>query len=365
MKKIAWLTSNNFIDVDLPILSSINSNYIISWNIIVLKNRIENYDLTSLKMNLKSKFLDIHISKIKYRKRSFFTFFNLSIFLYKIKKSSPDIVYVNCELEPFLPFLLRFFFKPENVIIAIHDVKPHNGIPKIFHIFLFFKIKLFSNFHLFSNTQNNIFESRYKNKNIFLIPLFLNNFGNSIVKPNENLVQFLFFGTIREYKGLDILIHAVNKLAVCYKGLFKLKISGHCDNWSFYQKLILDNDVFDFLIEKVPNEKIADLFCQSHYIVLPYKDVTQSGPLMLSFNYAIPAIASNLPGFQEYIQDKDNGFLFESENIDELFDIMSQIIEKNHIIYKNMKENLENYVKFNFELKEVIKMYDNMFHLIK
>jgi len=82
------------------------------------------------------------------------------------------------------------------------------------------------NIHIFSKTQKAIFKKLYKNKNILNVPLALKDFGKSRKESTNNVIRFLFFGAIRENKGLEYLIEATNKLSDKYKGRFKVQIVG-------------------------------------------------------------------------------------------------------------------------------------------
>jgi glycosyltransferase involved in cell wall biosynthesis len=366
MKRIAWVTVSSFIDVDLPIVKSLNldSELDITWYLIFVKNRISDYDINALHKEVCTESVRINCLFLKNRLSSIITLYKLFILLFKIRFNNPDILYLDCEMEPYFSILVRFFFNPKKVIIAIHDVEPHYGISKIFHIFLYFKIKIFSNFQVFSKTQKNIFASKYKNKNIFCIPLFLKSFGKSKMVVENDKIYFLFFGTIRQNKGIEYLIEAANKLALSHKGKFVVKIAGKCNEWIFYENKISDKNVFDFYIQAVPNAKIADLFCQSHYIVLPYKDVTQSGPLMLAFNYGIIPIASNLPGFREHIIDHETGYLFKTEDSGSLYNVMCKIIDSKNVNYNVVKNNLLRNVSNKYSINEIKFSYIEMFKSI-
>jgi len=363
MKRIAWVTPDWFIDVDLPILKTFNSDLKldITSYFIFHKDRVNNYNIDIIINELDSKSIKVNYLFLNKRFRSIETLFQLFQFLFKIRSTNPDVLYLGGNIKPYLSILVKLFFDSNKVIIAIHDVEPHVGVSKIFHFLLNFDVKLFANFHVFSETQNNIFSLKYKYKRVFCIPLFLQQFGESIKVPEKAKINFLFFGTIRKNKGLEYLIEAANKLAVSHKGKFVVKIAGKCNEWSFFENLIIDNDVFDLSIQAVPNEKIADLYCQANYIILPYKDVTQSGPLMLAFNYGIPPIASNLPGFMEHIIDNETGYLFESENSDSLYEIMSKIVDSDNTGFNTLKSNLLKYVNDKYNANKIKSLYSDMF----
>ena len=202
---------------------------------------------------------------------------------------------------------------------------------------------------------------KYKKKNTFYAPLALKGFG--VAKESEiarDKVVFLFFGSIRENKGLEYLIAAANKLYEKYGNKFVVKIYGGCSNWEHYSKIIRYNECFDLQIRRIENDEVANLFSASDYLILPYKDVTQSGPLLISYYYGIPVIASDHDGFREYIQDKENGFLFNNRDSNDLYCVMSRILDGNYND-KKIKENLLKFVSDNIEIEKIITLYDKAF----
>ena len=72
--------------------------------------------------------------------------------------------------------------------------------------------------------------------------------------------------------------------------------------------MIKNKNIFNLKIYYLNKNEFPDLFSSADYFILPYREVTQSGPLMLGFNYQILPIASNLRGFSEHIEDGKNGF---------------------------------------------------------
>jgi glycosyltransferase involved in cell wall biosynthesis len=362
MKKIVWITSDFFIDVDIHVLTFLKEKYEIVWLIPFSKKRTTTYNLDDINNFCLENKIEYQVYDLKYRYRNLKIIGIYYQIIKEIKKQNPDIIYLNfAGLVYFIP-LLHLLIKNVTKIIAIHDVISHVGanslFMKIHRIFIF---KYINNFHVYSKTQLECFKKKYKHKNVFYAPLFMKNFGNSFSIPPKDLIHFLFFGLIRHNKGLEYLIEAANNLAKKYEKLFKITIAGNTDNWDFYEKLIDNKNVFDLKIGVIDNKEIPELFCTSHYLVLPYRDITQSGPLLISYNYNIPVIASNLDGFKEYIQDKHNGFLFETENSLALLQVMENIILSKNTGYKEIKDNLTHYVKNNISVEFIIEQYKTIF----
>lgn len=81
---------------------------------------------------------------------------------------------------------------------------------------------------------------------------------------------------------------------------------------------------------------------------------------MISYYYGIPVIASDHDGFREYIQDKENGFLFNNRDSNDLYCVMSRILDGNYND-KKIKENLLKFVSDNIEIEKIITLYDKAF----
>ncbi len=133
-------------------------------------------------------------------------------------------------------------------------------------------------------------------------------------KDGQNL---LFFGFVKPYKGLDILLKAMPVVLAKFPKV-KLTIAGdvYGDKEPYFkliEELKLSNAVtchFRYISEA----EAADFFQGSDVCVLPYRSATQSGVTQLAFSYETPVIATNVGGIAETVQDGINGFIAESEN---------------------------------------------------
>ncbi|MBB3699816.1 glycosyltransferase [Flammeovirga yaeyamensis] len=138
----------------------------------------------------------------------------------------------------------------------------------------------------------------------------------------------LFFGQIKKVKGLDILIKSFSKIN---DENIHLIIAGKVwyDDFTIYDDLIskyqLKKRVHKIIRFVTDNEREL-LFKISSFVVLPYREIYQSGVLLMAMSLKIPVIASSLVPNKEVIENKKNGFLFDEE------DDLSKIIIKN--IYK-------------------------------
>ena len=132
----------------------------------------------------------------------------------------------------------------------------------------------------------------------------------------------LFFGQVKEVKGLDLLLQALPPVIAKFPNL-KLLIAGRVwrDNFSKYETLIKEKnlqDNIDLYIGYIPDEDVANFYRSADLIVLPYRRIYQSGVLLMTMSYGLPVMVSDLEGMVEIIQDNINGFIFKSGNVENL-----------------------------------------------
>lgn len=119
----------------------------------------------------------------------------------------------------------------------------------------------------------------------------------------------LFFGLIRDYKGLDLLIKAMNHLDESYQlliggesyGSFSkyeslIKASKHPENIKVFNRYIRDNEVPFF-------------FSAADVCILPYKSATQSGITSIAYHFDLPLIATDTGGLKESIEQPGTGLI--------------------------------------------------------
>lgn len=152
-------------------------------------------------------------------------------------------------------------------------------------------------------------------------PIF-DNFGNLLSKQeacsllglDPNLNYLLFFGIIRDYKGLDWLIEAY-KASSIDKNKTKLLVAGEFyTDAKPYKDLIAKYDLTDSIImhEKfIPDEQVAQYFCAADMVVQPYKHATQSGVTQIGYHFEKPMLVTNVGGLGEIIPDKIAGYVVE------------------------------------------------------
>lgn len=132
-------------------------------------------------------------------------------------------------------------------------------------------------------------------------------------KPKCNMTM-LFFGFIKPYKGLDILLEALPAVLSVYPQL-KLIIAGDVyGDKNFYTDKIKANRLSEAVechFEYIKDDELAGYFERCDVCVLPYRSATQSGVVQMAFAYYKPVIATRVGGISETVKDGINGLLCE------------------------------------------------------
>jgi len=122
----------------------------------------------------------------------------------------------------------------------------------------------------------------------------------------------LFFGKVRKYKGLDVLLAALPRVLSNVE--CKLIVVGEFyDSLEKYEQLIRRHRIESHVhIDNryVPNEEVAAIFERADVLVLPYVSASQSGVARIALSNGLPVIASRTGGLSEMVIDQVNGLLF-------------------------------------------------------
>lgn len=123
----------------------------------------------------------------------------------------------------------------------------------------------------------------------------------------EGARVLLFFGFIRDYKGLDLLLDAFARLGDKYW----LVIAGECyGSFSGYQNQIDNLPNKDRVIVRqdyIPEEDVAMYWAAADLAVLPYKSATQSGITSIAFHFDTPVCVTDVGGLKEVVTDGKTG----------------------------------------------------------
>jgi glycosyltransferase involved in cell wall biosynthesis len=357
-KKICWITSDEFMMVDLPIMPALSKHYDIDWHIIYNKDNKINYT-ELIAERTKGTSIKCRIHLLHNRRRNPKIIWEYWQILRKINIRQYQCIYFNIEGLPYFFPLVALMFNRKRVICAAHHVTvPYGAVnyhsAKLYMSFIF---KYFRNFQVFSKYQFGLLQDNYSGKRSFFAPIALINYGQSDSKLPKGQIGFLFFGYIRDYKRVDVLINAANSVYEKTGKKFKVKIFGSCADWNKYERLIKYPEIFELRIEAIPNEEIPRIFNESHYFVMPYQGLAQSATMTIAFNYGLPIIASDIDSLREIIVDGKNGFLFKNGSVESLAALIASLLDTDEKQYNDLKENVSEYVAKNYSIESIIRPY--------
>jgi len=172
----------------------------------------------------------------------------------------------------------------------------------------------------------------------------------------------LFFGFIRDYKGLDLLLNAFADKRID-KNRYHLIVAGEFySNEEKYKKIIDDlsiqNEVHLFS-EYIPEDEVNRFFCACNIIAQPYKSATQSGVTQIGYHFNKPMLVTNVGGLSEIIENGKCGYVVnpvESEITEALLDYFQNDREEqfsDQVKIAKEKFSWTNYSKAIFELHKL------------
>ena len=239
------------------------------------------------------------------------------------KAFAPDLIVFQWWQPFFAPLVgtLARAFRRAGIrqMIECHNVYPHEGSP-FDRLLLKFAFAPVDHFITHSVVDRDKLARAFPQKQIAVSPLpRFTEFSGASAHQRDGR-RLLFFGKVRRYKGLDVLLRAMPK--VLEQAACELLIVGEFyDGIERYRRLIRALGIAPHVRiddRYVPNEEVADIFARADVLVLPYVSASQSGVAQIAFANALPVIASTAGGLAETVRDGVNGLLFPPGDADAL-----------------------------------------------
>ncbi|MBS1778308.1 MAG: glycosyltransferase [Bacteroidetes bacterium] len=242
----------------------------------------------------------------------------------RIKNERPDLVIIRYWLPfmgPCFGTILRRIKKNKHTkIVAITDnVIPHEARPGDMAFTKYF-LKSPDGFLAMSRDVLKDLKNFTAKPSIFSPHPVYDNYGDAVSKAAArerlglNLTDkyILFFGFIRKYKGLDILLEAMKDTHIRNAGI-KLIVAGEFyDDRATYDEQIAEYSIADsvkLFTEFIPNEEIKYYFSATDLVVQPYRTATQSGITQVAYHFEKPMVVTNVGGLAEVVPDGRVGFV--------------------------------------------------------
>ena len=251
-------------------------------------------------------------------------------------------------------YLLCKLIKKSRILFICHNVFPHERFP-LDHLLT--KLTL---------QQGNYYIVQSKMDAKDLLSIINNPIYRQIVHPTYNAFKLkniskeearkqlqietskklvLFFGFIREYKGLKYLIKAMEKAKHEVDNLELLLVGDFADknDKEFYNQLITEygiQEIVRIYDGYIPDKEVEKFFVACDIVVLPYISATQSGIVQIAFGFEKPVIVTNVGGLPDVVTDGKTGYVVEAENEEEIAKAIGKYFkEKRELAFK---ENIRN-----------------------
>ena len=250
--------------------------------------------------------------------------FNWIIIGLKLYREKPDLIIVRFWipfLAPCLGTILKIAKKNKHtkVISIIDNMIPHEKRMGDRLLTKYF-VKTVDGFIAMSEkVKNDIKTFSHKPVSISPHPIF-NHFGDPITKmeartqlglPEQDKI-ILFFGYIRKYKGLDLLIQAMANETIKNLGIQLIIVGEFYEDASTYHDLInalgLQNRI-SFYSNYIPDGEVKNYVCSADFIIQPYKNATQSGVTPLAYHFEKPMLVTNVGGLADTVPHLKTGIV--------------------------------------------------------
>ena len=246
----------------------------------------------------------------------------------KIRSMNPDLVIIQWWHPYFAPcyWLLCRQLKKQKVLFVCHNVFPHERFP--LDRFLTKKVMKQGDYFIVHSGQDKedllsikpdarCAKAVHPTYNAFKLQDLTKEQGRELLKLNEDQPVLLFFGFVREYKGLKYLLQAMPEVRKQLPDVKLLVVGDFDGDKDQYEQLIREvqiEDAVEIHDGYIPDKEVEKFFAASDLVVLPYISATQSGIVQIAYGFDKPVIATNVGGLPEVVLDGKTGYIVEPED---------------------------------------------------
>ena len=234
------------------------------------------------------------------------------------------------------------------IVLSVHDAKTHPG-ESVGRAELIRRVLLHQGkgfiFHcqhtretLMKNTKRSL-----RGKPIGVIPLgALDIFRRwQDGEKTERSNTILFFGRLSPYKGLEILLEAVTRVAAIIPGLRVLIAGQPITEYTLPQVPVLDNGGEIILrVGHISNKELCNLFQEASVVVLPYIEASQSGVIATAYAFRKPVVVTKIGGLPEMVEDNITGRVIPPGDPESLAQVLIELLN-NRLERQRLSENIQ------------------------
>jgi len=300
---------------------------------------------------------------------------NCIISALQILKLKPDLVIFQWWHPYFAPcywIMGKIIEKKSRLLFDCHNVFPHESFP-LDHWLTKVALKQ-ANYYIVHSRQDEKDLLTLKPNALYrktVLPTFnvfkIQNLSKAAARRNLELPEdkhiLLFFGLVREYKGLKYLLRAMRGVIEKFPDT-KLLVAGEFgEDKDSYLQLINEQrigsfvDIYDGYI---PDKEVEKFFAACDIVVLPYESATQSGIVQIAYGFSKPVVVTDVGGLPEVVQNKKTGYIVEAKRADELSRVICLFFEKDR--EQEFKENIDKEA-YKYSWENIVKIIDDLCHM--
>lgn len=269
--------------------------------------------------------------------------FNIASVSKKIRNMNPDLVIVQWWHPYFAPCytILRMALKKIPVIYVCHNVFPHERFP-LDRFLTKLVLKKGNGFILHSNKEvedlKTIIDNpkhivaKHPTYNAFKFNNYTKSDAKSIINESEDKKILLFFGLVREYKGLKHLLRAMPDIIQYDSNIVLYVVGDFGSDKEDYLSIINENKIADnvrIVDGYVPDKEVEKYFAASDIVVLPYESATQSGVVQIAYGFDKPCLVTKVGGLPDVVIDGKTGYVVEPFNPRAISDAVINFYKEN------------------------------------
>lgn len=297
--------------------------------------------------------------------------FNIIRTAHYIRRQKPDLVLIQWWHPYFAPcyFLLTHFMGKQNVTFVCHNVFPHERFPMdrlltkvtlkhgrhyIVHAAEegreLEKIKAESDYTVTPHPTYNAFCFEGMSKGLARERLQ--------IAPDEKIL--LFFGYVREYKGLKYLLRAMSTICRADDKMRLWVVGEFGADREEYRALIDElgiKDQVNVVASYTPDREVEKYFAAADLVVLPYVSATQSGIVQIAYGFTKPVIVTEVGGLPDVVEDGRTGYVVKPESPEAIAEAAIKFFRENQA--ERMIRNIEKEsYRFSWErMAEVVEKF--------
>lgn len=291
----------------------------------------------------------------------------------KIKILQPDLIIIRYWMPFFAPALgsiARLAGKKSQIIALTDNVIPHEKRPGDRLLTRYF-LGACNAFATLSLTVSKELDQFTRKPKIYFPHPINDNLGEKMdktqarqeLKLGENDKVILFFGLVRRYKGLDLLLEAMADAKLKALNVKLLVVGEFYDDRALYEKQISEHQLGDNVIiddRYVPSAELPRFFSAADLVAQTYHSASQSGITQIAYHFDVPMVVTDVGGLSEIVKHEKVGYVA-PKNPPQIAAAIARFFEQN-----KAKEFIENIhgekKKFSWDsfVKRLLALYEKL-----